>query len=111
MRFPEGVPALQQVTSVKPVYGAGIGPTSLCTVTCMQEKPTPNDPLFRVQVTDDQNLLVALTDNDGGYEVELSIRDGLLLAALLGRAVEKVLAVKKASASNTEAPSPLRNDA
>ena len=110
MRFPKGVPALQQVTSVKPVYGAGIGPTSLCTVMCMEEQHN-KDRRCRVEITEAQTLLVDITDEDGGFGIELSIRDGLLLAALLGRAVEKVLAVKKASASNTEAPSPLRNDA
>ena len=77
---------------------------------CMEEQHN-KDRRCRVEITEAQTLLVDITDEDGGFGIELSIRDGLLLAALLGRAVEKVLAVKKASASNTEAPSPLKNDA
>jgi len=62
---------------------------------------------INVQITGNHQLWLDLPV--GGLTLDL--RQGLLLAALLGRAVEKVLELKKASASNTESSSPLRNDA
>lgn len=62
---------------------------------------------INVQITSNHQLWV---DVPGGG-LTLDLRQGLLLAALLGRAVEKVLELKKDPASNTEAPNPLGIDA
>jgi len=103
------VDALQPETSVKYLYGAGIGPRSLCTVAVMEKTTTTiaDDRVLDVTITDRLTLLVDLPSS----RLELDIRQGLLLAARLGRSVEKVLDIKKAAASITEAPSPLTDDA
>lgn len=62
---------------------------------------------INVQITDSHSLWV---DVPGGG-LNLDIRQGLLLAALLGRAVEKVLELKKKPASTDGADrAPQGND-
>lgn len=101
--------ALQPETFVKYLYGAGIRPRSLCTVAVMDNTTITitDEHVLDVTITERLTLLIDLPSS----RLEVDIRQGLLLAARLGRGVEKVLEIKKAAASITEAPSPLSDDA
>jgi len=93
MRFPKSVR--------KTRFYTGTGSTAFCTVACMENTAEQPDGLegINVQITGNHELWLDLPV--GGLTLDL--RQGLLLAALLGRAVEKVLELKKEPASPEEA--------
>ena len=66
-----------------------------------------DEHVLDVTITDRLTLLIDLPSS----RLEVDIRQGLLLAARLGRSIEKVLDIKKAALSITEAPSPRTGDA